>query len=50
MMITAYGDEATMKRVAELRAAGLLTNPIDFRAVARRNRGAAAAGGLGIQT
>jgi hypothetical protein len=25
-----YGDEATKKKAAELGAAGLLTNPIDF--------------------
>ena len=30
IMITAYGDEATRKRAAELGAAGLLTKPIDF--------------------
>jgi CheY-like chemotaxis protein len=30
IMITAYGDEATRKKVAELGAAGLLTKPIDF--------------------
>jgi CheY-like chemotaxis protein len=30
IMITAYGDEATKKKVAELGAAGLLTKPIDF--------------------
>jgi CheY-like chemotaxis protein len=30
IMITAYGDEATKKRAAELGAAGLLTKPIDF--------------------
>ncbi len=30
IMITAYGDEATRKRAAELGAAGLLPNPIDF--------------------
>jgi DNA-binding response OmpR family regulator len=29
-MITAYGDDATKKRAAELGAAGLLTKPIDF--------------------
>jgi DNA-binding response OmpR family regulator len=29
-MITAYGDEATKKKAAELGAAGLLTKPIDF--------------------
>ena len=30
IMITAYGDDATKKRAAELGAAGLLTKPIDF--------------------
>ena len=30
IMITAYGDDATRKRVAELGAAGLLPKPIDF--------------------
>ena len=30
IMITAYGDEATRKKAAELGAAGLLTKPIDF--------------------
>jgi len=30
IMITAYGDESTKKRAAELGAAGLLTKPIDF--------------------
>ena len=30
IMITAYGDEATIKKAAELGAAGLLTKPIDF--------------------
>jgi CheY-like chemotaxis protein len=30
IMITAYGDEATRKKVAELGAAGLLPKPIDF--------------------
>lgn len=30
IMITAYGDEATKKRAAELGAAGLLSKPIDF--------------------
>ena len=30
IMITAYGDEATRKKSAELGAAGLLTRPIDF--------------------
>ena len=30
MMITAYGDEATRRKAAELGAAGLLTKPIDF--------------------
>ncbi len=30
IMITAYGDEATQKRAAELGAAGLLPKPIDF--------------------
>jgi CheY-like chemotaxis protein len=30
IMITAYGDEKTKKRAAELGAAGLLTKPIDF--------------------
>jgi CheY-like chemotaxis protein len=30
IMITAYSDEATKKKVAELGAAGLLTKPIDF--------------------
>jgi len=29
-MITAYGDEATKRKAAELGAAGLLTKPIDF--------------------
>ena len=31
IMITAYGDEATKRKAAELGAAGLLTKPIDFR-------------------
>jgi CheY-like chemotaxis protein len=30
IMITAYGDETTKKRAAELGAAGLLPKPIDF--------------------
>ena len=30
IMITAYGDDDTKKRAAELGAAGLLTKPIDF--------------------
>ncbi len=30
IMITAYGDEGTRKRAAELGAAGLLPKPIDF--------------------
>jgi CheY-like chemotaxis protein len=30
IMITAYGDDATKRRAAELGAAGLLTKPIDF--------------------
>ena len=30
IMITAYGDEATIKKAAELGAAGVLTKPIDF--------------------
>jgi len=30
IMITAYGDDATMKRARELGAAGLLSKPIDF--------------------
>jgi CheY-like chemotaxis protein len=30
IMITAYADEATKKKAAELGAAGLLTKPIDF--------------------
>ena len=30
IMITAYGDDTTRKRVAELGAAGLLPKPIDF--------------------
>jgi len=30
IMITAYGDEATRKKAAELGAPGLLTKPIDF--------------------
>ena len=30
VMITAYGDEATKKKAAELGAAGLITKPIDF--------------------
>jgi CheY-like chemotaxis protein len=30
IMITAYGDEATRKKAAELGAAGLLAKPIDF--------------------
>ena len=30
IMITAYGDDATIKRVTELGAAGLLAKPIDF--------------------
>jgi CheY-like chemotaxis protein len=30
IMITAYGDEATKKKAAELGAAGLLSKPIDF--------------------
>jgi CheY-like chemotaxis protein len=30
IMITAYGDEATRRRAAELGAAGLLPKPIDF--------------------
>jgi DNA-binding NarL/FixJ family response regulator len=29
-MITAYGDETTIKRASELGAAGLLSKPIDF--------------------
>jgi DNA-binding NarL/FixJ family response regulator len=30
IMITAYGDDGTKKRAAELGAAGLLSKPIDF--------------------
>jgi len=30
IMITAYGDEATKRKAAELGAAGLLTKPVDF--------------------
>jgi CheY-like chemotaxis protein len=30
IMITAYGDESTKRKAAELGAAGLLTKPIDF--------------------
>ena len=30
IMITAYGDEATRRKAAELGAAGLLAKPIDF--------------------
>jgi CheY-like chemotaxis protein len=30
IMITAYGDEVTKKRAAELGAAGLLAKPVDF--------------------
>ena len=30
IMVTAYGDEATVKRATELGAAGLLPKPIDF--------------------
>ena len=30
IMITAYGDEATRRKAAELGAAGLLTKPINF--------------------
>ena len=30
IMITAYGDDETKKKAAELGAAGLLTKPIDF--------------------
>ena len=30
IMITAYGDDATIKRATELGAAGLLAKPIDF--------------------
>lgn len=30
IMITAYGDEATMRKATELGAAGLLPKPIDF--------------------
>ena len=30
IMITAYGDDATRRKAAELGAAGLLTKPIDF--------------------
>lgn len=30
IMITAYGDETTMKKATELGAAGLLPKPIDF--------------------
>ncbi len=30
IMVTAYGDEATQRRAAELGAAGLLPKPIDF--------------------
>ena len=30
IMITAYGDETTVKRASELGAAGLLPKPIDF--------------------
>jgi CheY-like chemotaxis protein len=33
IMITAYGDDATRKKAAELGAAGLLTKPIDFGAL-----------------
>src|SRR5215813_2311607 len=30
IMITAYGDEATKRKAAELGASGVLTKPIDF--------------------
>jgi DNA-binding NarL/FixJ family response regulator len=30
IMITAYGDEPTIRRASELGAAGLLPKPIDF--------------------
>jgi CheY-like chemotaxis protein len=30
IMITAYGDEATKNKAAELAAAGLISKPIDF--------------------
>ena len=30
IMITAYGDDATIKKAAELGAAGLLPKPVDF--------------------
>ena len=30
IMITAYGDDATIKKATELGAAGLLAKPIDF--------------------
>ncbi|HZR90523.1 MAG TPA: response regulator [Bradyrhizobium sp.] len=33
IMITAYGDDATRKKAAELGAAGLLVKPIDFGAL-----------------
>jgi len=35
IMITAYGDDATKKRAAELGAAGLLSKPIDFSVLRR---------------
>ena len=38
IMITAYGDEATKKKAAELGAAGLLTKADRLRDVARGNR------------
>jgi len=33
IIITAYGDDATRKKAAELGAAGLLVKPIDFGAL-----------------
>ena len=46
IMITAYGDEATRKRAAELGAAGLLPKPIDFGLLAPGDR--PALGQIGI--
>ena len=36
IMITAYGDETTRKRAADLGAAGLLPKPIDFSLVRQK--------------
>ena len=46
IMITAYGDAETKRKALENGAEALLTKPIDFVALARRDRNPARAGGV----